>query len=221
MKRKLALVTTMGILLNLLTPQPVSADYVTGDLQRLHWLCSDYQLPVKGYVLEGWFVLENRANMQRILKEQLQLPIGQRQGHLLDGSTLNTSVLQRGSKLYVELQLITEEFAAAQHYYALWQRFADCYQPTRPVGVTIITQLPELLEERTQEQLAAELQYGLGAVQTAATPLDAVGQTAGYSPQLQHCLEIGGEAINYNLAFRQNEQGTVIYLAAPVIYQQY
>ena len=28
-------------------------------------------------------------------------------------------------------------------------------------------------------------------------------------------------SVNYNLAFRQNEQGTVLYLATPVIYQQY
>lgn len=219
-KGKLALVTAMGILLNILTPQPVCADYFTSDLQRLHWLCSDYQLPVRGYVIEGWFALEDKAGVQRVLQEQLHLKMGQRQGNLLDGSALNTSVMRRGQKLYVELQLITEQIDTAQHYYALWQSFADCYQPTRPVGVTVITQLPEVLDDSAQAQLTGELQHSL-SVEEGLVQLDSVRQIAGYSPQLQHRLDIGGQLVNYNLAFRQNEQGTVLYLATPVIYQQY
>lgn len=223
MKRrsKLALMTTIGILLNILTPQPVCADYTAGDLQRLHWLCSDYQLPVRGYVVECWFALDDKPSVQRVLQDQLHLKMGQRQGNLIDGSTLNTSVLRRSGKLYVELQLITEQLNTAQHFYALWQNFADCYQPTRPVGVTIITQLPEVLEEKTQAQLAMELQQSLGVEQETIASLDDVQQTVGYSPQLQHSLDVGGQQINYNLAFRQNEQGMALYLAAPIIYQQY
>ena len=71
MKTKVAILTTMGLLFNLLWPQPVSAEYDTGDLERLQWLCGDYQLPVKGYVIEGWFALQNRPGLQSQLEQQL------------------------------------------------------------------------------------------------------------------------------------------------------
>ena len=73
MKPKIAIVTTISLLCNMLLPQLVSADAYIGDLERLHWLCSDYQLPVKGYVIEGWFVLPNRPGLQAQLEQQLQL----------------------------------------------------------------------------------------------------------------------------------------------------
>lgn len=65
MRKKAALLTTLGLMVNLLLPQPVSADYLTGDLQRLPWLCNDYQLPIKGYVIEGWFSLYNSSRIAK------------------------------------------------------------------------------------------------------------------------------------------------------------
>jgi hypothetical protein len=46
-------------------------------------------------------------------------------------------------------------------------------------------------------------------------------QISGYSPQLQHHLEIGGQPINFNLATVRQESKTAVYLATPIIYQQY
>ena len=221
MRKKAALLTTLGLMVNLLLPQPVSADYLTGDLQRLHWLCNDYQLPIKGYVIEGWFSLYNRPGLQNTLEERLQIKAGQYQGNLLDGSALNSSMLQRGHKIYIELQLITEDFQTAQHYYTLWQSFADNYKECQPVGVTIITEFPECLTMHTREQLLGELQQGLGVDETALHYLDSVQQASGYSPQLRHGLKIGGETINYNFAFAERDSQTILYLATPVIYQQY
>lgn len=221
MKRKIALLTTMGIMMNLLVPQPVGADYFTGDLQRLHWLCTDFQLPVKGYVVEGWFSLYNWPGLQNTIEQQLQLEIGQQQGTLLDGSTLNTSVMRRGQKVYIELQLITENFETAQHYYALWQNFADGHKTAKPVGITVIAEFPELLETRTKEQLTSELLQSLQVEPLADCILDPAQQLTAYSPQLRHSLEIGGQLINCNLAFTQRENKTVLYIATPVIYQQY
>ena len=43
----------------------------------------------------------------------------------------------------------------------------------------------------------------------------------GDSPQLEDGLRVGGEQVNYNIAFVQREKTTAIYLGAPVIYQQY
>lgn len=221
MKRKIALLTTMSIIMNLFTPQPVGADFFTGDLQRLHWLCSDYQLPIKGYVIEGWFSLYNWPGLQNTIEQQLQLESGQHQGLLLDGSTLNTSVQRRGHKFYIELQLVTEHFETAQHYYALWQSFADGYKTTKPVGITIIAEFPELLEERAKEQLASELLQSLCVEPQMGQVLNQSQQFAVYSPQLRHSLEIGGQYINCNVAFTQREDKTIIYVATPVIYQQY
>lgn len=221
MKQKIALLTTMSIVMNLLAPQPVSADYFTGDLQRLHWLCSDYQLPIKGYVIEGWFTLYNWPGLQNSIEQELQLEIGQQQGSLLDGSTINTSVLRRGQKFYIELQLITESFETAKHYYALWQNFADRYKVKKPVGITIIAELPEQLDDAAAEQLTGELLQSLHVEQQEEVLLDQLRQLAVYSPQLRHSLEIGGQEINCNIAFTERESKTVLYIATPVIYQQY
>ena len=38
MKPKIAIVTTISLLCNMLLPQLVSADAYIGDLERLHWL---------------------------------------------------------------------------------------------------------------------------------------------------------------------------------------
>lgn len=221
MKPKIAIVTTISLLLNMMLPQPVSADAYTGDLERLHWLCSDYQLPVKGYVIEGWFMLSNRPGLQSQLQRQLQLKEGQQQGQLLDGSILNSSLLRNGQKYYIELQLITEHLETAQHYYALWQNFADYYGSKKPIGVTVITELPEVLEEAAITQLSGELQQSLQMTQSNTVSTEQAQQICGYSPQLYHTLDIGGEKINCNIAFVQQETKTAVYLATPVIYQQY
>lgn len=221
MKPKIAIFTTISLLLNMILPQPVSADAYTGDLERLHWLCSDYQLPVKGYVIEGWFALSNRPGLQSQLEQQLQLKEGQQQGQLLDGSTLNSSLLRNGQKYYIELQLITEHLETAQHYYALWQNFADGYCIKNPIGVTVIAELPEVLDEAAMTQLFGELQQSLQIAQCNTGITEQMQQICGYSPQLYHTLDIGGEKINCNIAFVQQKTKTAVYLATPVIYQQY
>ena len=221
MKPKIAIFTTISLLLNMMLPQPVSADAYTGDLERLHWLCSDYQLTVKGYVIEGWFALSNRPGLQSQLEQQLQLKEGQQQGQLLDGSTLNSSLLRNGQKYYIELQWITEHLETAQHYYALWQNFADCYCIKKPIGVTVIAELPEVLDEAAVTQLSGELQQSLQIAQSNTGITEQTRQICGYSPQLYHTLDIGGEKINCNIAFVQQKTKTAVYLATPVIYQQY
>lgn len=221
MKTKVAILTTVGLLFNLLWPQSVSAEYDTNDLERLQWLCADYQLPVKGYVIEGWFVLQNRPGLQSQLEQQLQLQEGQQQGQLLDGSTLSTSLLRQGQKYFIELQLVTEHVETAQHYYGRWQNFAHCYGLDKPVGITVIAELPELLEDSAIGQLAGELQQGLQASSGDWVDTEHSWQVCGYSPQLQHSLEIGGQKINFNLAFVRRAERTAVYLATPVIYQQY
>ncbi len=221
MKTKVAILTTVGLLFNLLWPQPVSAEYDTGDLERLQWLCGDYQLPVKGYVIEGWFALPNRPGLQSQLEQQLQLQEGQQQGQLLDGSTLTSSLLRQGQKYFIELQLITEHLETARYYYGRWQNFAHRYGLDKPVGITVIAELPELLEDSAMDQLASELQQGLQATGGDLMDTGHAQQVCGYSPQLQHSLDIGGQKINFNLAFAQRAEKTAVYLATPVIYQQY
>ena len=45
----------LGVLLPVTWIGSASTRSVMADLERLQWLCSDYQLPVAGYVVEGWF----------------------------------------------------------------------------------------------------------------------------------------------------------------------
>ena len=220
MKQKLANITALGLILQLLCPQAVSADDA-GDLLRLHWLCSDFQLPVRAYVVEAWFVLSAYPGLENQLEQQLQIKEGQHQGQLLDGSSLNTSLLRRGAKYYMEVQLITKQFKTAQYYYALWQGFADCYHLERPVGATLIIEMPELLDESAISKLAVELQQSLQADPAELLALEEIRQVAGCSPQMKHYISINGQKINYNLSFTQRQSRTVLYLATPVIYQQY
>ena len=220
MKHRVALAAILGMALPLLAVQPLHADRFSNDLQRLVWLQSDFGLPVKGYVIEGWFCLPCRPGMQVKLERELCLTSGEQQSTLADGSRLNTVLQFRDGYYNVEVQLITEHLDTAQSYYALWQGFADCNQPKQPVGVTMIYEWDEILSLAAQEQLAAELLRGLDVTRDGVI-LDLLGQTSGYSPQLRHCLTIAGKAVNYNLAFRTINKRTVLYLASPVIYQQY
>jgi len=220
MKHRVALAAILGMALPLLAVQPLHADHLSSDLQRLVWLYSDFGLPVKGYVIEGWFCLPYRPGMQVKLERELCLTSGEQQSTLADGSHLNTVLQLRDGYYDIEVQLITEHLDTAQRYYTVWQSFADCNQPKQPVGVTIIHEWNEILSLAAQEQLAAELLRGLDVTRDGVI-LDSLGQTSGYSSQLRHCLSIAGEAVNYNLAFRTVNKKTILYLASPIIYQQY
>lgn len=221
LKPKIVLATAVSLLLNFLLPQPVTADANSGDLERLYWLCSDYQLPVKGYVVEGWFALPCRPGLQKQLEQQLQLTIGQQQGNLTDGSALNRSLSRKGQKYYIELQLITEHLDTARHFYELWQSFADWHQLKNPIGVTVIAELPEVLDNDAMQYLTEEIQQSLQLAQSNTESAAPTLQVSGYSPQFSRGLEIGGQTINFNMAFARRAHKTALYLATPVIYQQY
>lgn len=221
MKQNMMMATTLSLLFSLLLPQPVSGEHTTGNLDRLHWLCSDYQLPVKGYVIEGWFSLPAYPGMQNKIMKQLQIPEGQQTGTLLDGSMINTSLTRREQTYYIELQLITEKFQTAARYYTLWQSFIERYHVKKPIGVTVISQLPEVLDDKTMQELGGELQCSLQPEQNQMHVEAGQLQMYGASPQLEEGLCIGGEQVNYNIAFVQQETTTAVYLGAPVIYQQY
>lgn len=212
-------VTAMGLALQLMMPRAADADH-TGDLERLQWLAGDYQLPVKGYVIEAWFALPERFGLDRVLAQELQIADGERQGTLPDGSLLSSGCAARGGKRYVELQLVTGCCETAQRYYARWQGFADRYR-LRPVGATVVVDLPDAFDARAAEQLTAELAGSLRADSCAVTATETLYQCAGYSPQLCHGLSVGGETVNFDIAFAAREGGTALYLATPVIYQQY
>ena len=221
MRQNMMMATTLSLLLSLLLPQPVSGEHTIGNLDRLHWLCSDYQLPVKGYVVEGWFSLHAYPGMQNKIMKQLQISEGQQTGNLLDGSMINTSFIRKEQNYYIELQLITEKFQTAARYYTLWQSFIERYHVNKPIGVTVIAQLPEVLDDNTMQELGGELQGSLQPKQSQTHAEAGQLQMYGDSPQLEDGLRVGGEQVNYNIAFVQREKTTAIYLGAPVIYQQY
>ena len=91
----------------------------------------------------------------------------------------------------------------------------------KPIGVTVIAQLPEVLDDKTMQELGGELQGSLQPRQSQIHAEAGQVQMYGDSPQLEDGLRVGGEQVNYNIAFVQQEKTTAIYLGAPVIYQQY
>lgn len=221
MKYKLAAVTALSVLMNLAVPQPVANERAICDLERLYWLCTDYQMPVKGYVVEGWFEMPNRLLTADGLEQQLQVKEGAQQQRLADDSVCSANVIRNRGNCYVELQVVTKSIETAKNYHRLWQNFVYGHGISQPIGATILAELPERLDENAMQQWSEELAQSLQAERVAQTTLAQGYQMAGYSPQLSDYLEIDGQKINFNLVFQANENTTVLYLGTPVIYQQY
>ncbi|MBQ5614869.1 MAG: hypothetical protein IIU81_00910, partial [Peptococcaceae bacterium] len=51
MKQKIKWMTVFGLLLPITWLGSTPMRYTAADFERLQWLCSDYQLPVAGYVV--------------------------------------------------------------------------------------------------------------------------------------------------------------------------
>lgn len=220
MKYRLAAVTALGILMNLAAPQTIAGESISGSLERLYWLCADYQLPVKGFVVEGWFEVPNRLFSADMLEQQLHVKEGAKQ-NLADGGTCSASVTKNRESCYVELQVVTKSFETAKEYHSLWRNFTHRYGIAQPIGATILVELPEALEENAMQQWSEELARSLQADWFEQTALAQGCQMAGYSPQLGEGMEISGREINFNLVFQTDGNTTVLYLGTPVIYQQY
>lgn len=221
MKYKLAAVTALSVLMNLAIPQTVASDSVPCDLERLYWLCADYQMPVKGYVVEGWFEMPNHLLTADDLEQQLQVKEGAQQQRLADDSICSANVIRNRESCYVELQVVTKSIETAKNYHRLWQNFVYGHGISQPIGATILVELPETLTEDAMQQWGKELAQSLQAERFEQITLTQGYQMAGYSPQLADYLEIDGKKINFNLVFQAKENTTVLYLGTPVIYQQY
>lgn len=223
MKRNLTILTALGLLLPCLLPSLAVADGNARDLERLYWICSDYQLPVRGYVVEGWFSSSNWVNrtLETELKKQFAIETDSQRIVLQDGSIWNSQIQNQKQNCFVELQLITENLSTAQQYYQRLQEFWQRYGIKKPLGITLIIDLPELLDDAAMKQLGGELLQGLEAKQIDCVSMEQGVQISGYSPQLFHQMQIGAQCINVNLAMMRQEERTVLYLGCPIIYQQY
>lgn len=220
MKQAMKWITAFGILLPITWLQTAPLGYDIADLQRLQWLCRDYQIPVQGYVVEGWFQLDHVPGMDRFLQETLEIQDGYHRITLLDGSTL-TTIMQRKNKTWqIELQLIAKTNAQAVRYYGQWQRFANLYCPKNPIGITVIAAFPEAMDVTTVNQIAQEIADGLELETIAQIADTQYLQLSGYSSQLSHQLNINGEVINSSITIVPEEESTCLYIASPVLYQQ-
>ena len=220
-KYKLAAVTALSVLMNLVVPQPVANDGAVCDLERLYWLCNDYQLPIKGYVVEGWFILPDRFGTVAMLERELSLKEGDYVKILPDDSRYSTSVKKKEQCYYIELQLITEQFTTAKEYALLWQQFVQRHRISQPIGATVIAELPEVLEMAAMQRWSEELSRSMEIKQPEQMAMERGYQMAGYSPQLSEYLNLEGRNINFNVVFQAQEYSSVLYLGTPVIYQRY
>lgn len=221
MKQKLRTATAFGLLMQLMLPRPITDGPAYTDLERLYWLCTDQQLTIQGFVIEGWFVLPDRAWRDAVFTQYFENQEGQQQKLLPDGSIYNCHMEQRKHKRCVEFQLITKNYATASAQYQIWHDVMQRYQIQEPIGVTIVAELPEKLAEETIQQLGSELLQCLHTTYYDQQT-DAWGhQMVGYSPQLEHDLNIANQKININLTFQPEDTKTMLYLGTPVIYQQY
>lgn len=220
MKHTVKWITALGLLLPVTLLQSMSAGICTADLQRLQWLCSDYQVPVQGYVVESWFQIVHVPGMERFLEEKLQIVAGTHQIELADGSVLTTVMHRKEGKWTIELQLIGKSSEEAVRYYTRWQQFADRYCPNHPVGITAIAELPEALSQNASSQIVQELAEGLGLRTISEISTGQYVQLSGYTNQLFHKINVNGEAVNGSITIVPQEQRTYLYIASPVLYQQ-
>ena len=221
MKQKWVTITALSLLMQLSMPKSIASSAAGTDLERLHWLCMDYQLPIKGYVVECWFELPAQTWTEKFLEQHFGNCGGKQQVTYSDGSIYNSSVIRGKEKYSVELQLITQQFATAKTHYKTWQPLLQQCGVQEPVGATIVAVLPEVLKADTMQQFGGELLQSLAVEWFEQTPLDWGHQIVGYSPQLEENLEIAGQNTNINVTFQQQEDDTVLYLGTPIIYQQY
>ncbi len=221
MKNKLKWVAAFSLLLPMTFVQSAAAGSYTADLQRLHWVCRDYQLPIQGYVVEGWLQVVHVPGMEKFLQEQLQIETGIHQVALTDGSMLNTGMTRQNGKWHIEMQLITKSVQQAELYYNRWQQFADRYCPNHPVGVTIVSQLPEQLSEQSQQQLLSELAHSMELEPVSQIQTEQYTQLTGHSKQLLHGITVNGTTVNGSITIAPQEENTWLYVASPILYQQF
>lgn len=221
MNKTLKWIAILGMLLPATFAQSAVAEYQTADLQRLHWLCSDYQLPIQGYVVECWFQVIQVPGMESFLEQNLKVEAGMHQKDLDAGGVLFTSMQLKKGKWQIELQLITKNWAQAQQYYACWQQFSDKYYRSNPVGVTIISELAEPLNMLTSEQLANELAEGLDLQMISNIQTEQYIQVSGRTRQLLHGITVNGETVNASVTIMPQKNSTQIYIASPILYQQF
>lgn len=190
------------------------------DFERLQWLCSDYQLSVAGYVVEGWFQATQIPGMERFLSEQLRISSGLHRIELDDGSILTTSMQRKNSEWQIELQLIAKTPIQAIQYYRLWQNFADKFAPNHPVGITVVAELPEPLETDVANQVIYELAKGLALTPQSLIRAEQYQQLSGFTDQLQHTIHINGTPVNGSITIVPEAERTCLYIASPILYQQ-
>lgn len=220
MKKALKWMTAFSILLPVTWLQTTAFGYDTADLQRLQWLCRDYQIPVQGYVVEGWFQLGNMPGMEHFLQEKLEIQDGFHRQELSDGSIL-TTIMQRKNKTWsIELQLIAKTSEQATRYYKQWQRFSNFYCPENPVGITVIAAFPEAIDIAGVDEIVREIADGLGLETIAQISDTQYLQLSGYTEQLLHKLCVNGTKINSSITIVPEEDRTCLYIASPLLYQQ-
>ena len=105
-------------------------------------------------------------------------------------------------------------------YYSLWQRFADRYSPNHPVGITVMAELPELLEIDVANQVIQELADGLALTPQSMIRAEQYQQLSGFTEQLQHTIYINGIPVNSSITIVPEAERTCLYIASPILYQQ-
>ena len=220
MKQTMKWVAMLGLLVPITWLGTTSARSVLSDLERLQWLCSDYQLPVAGYVVEGWFQTVHIPGMEHFLEEQLQISTGMHRIELADGSILTTVMQRKDKEWQIELQLIAKTIGQAAQYYGRWQRFAERYSPNHPIGVTVVAELPEPLDVQTSDWLMQELAESLAMTPNAFIQETGYQQLSGFTPQLHHKIQVNGTPVNSSITVVPELERTCLYIASPMLYQQ-
>ena len=220
MKQNIKWMAILGFLLPITWLGSTSMRYTAADFERLQWLCSDYQLSVAGYVVEGWFQATQIPGMERFLSEQLRISSGLHRIELDDGSILTTSMQRKNSVWQIELQLIAKTPIQAMQYYRLWQNFADKFAPNHPVGITVVAELPEPLETDVANQVIYELAKGLALTPQSMIRAEQYQQLSGFTDQLQHTIHINGTPVNGSITIVPEAERTCLYIASPILYQQ-
>ncbi|MBQ5369257.1 MAG: hypothetical protein IIU56_03475 [Peptococcaceae bacterium] len=220
MKQNIKWMAILGLLLPITWLGSTSMRYTAADFERLQWLCSDYQLSVAGYVVEGWFQATQIPGMERFLSEQLSISSGLHRIELDDGSILTTSMQRKNSVWQIELQLIAKTPIQAMQYYRLWQNFADKFAPNHPVGITVVAELPEPLETDVANQVIYELAKGLALTPQSMIRAEQYQQLSGFTEQLQHTIHINGTPVNGSITIVPEAERTCLYIASPILYQQ-
>lgn len=214
MEKILNLAAIMAMAAQLATAAIVPAN----GLAVLKEIAAHQQLMVDGIVCEAW-IPEPSYRAAKALMNALAIDGVPASGEYALSEGTTAKVCYDSEQLIV--QVVTTSASEGEYYYQKLYRWMACFGQGRPVGATVLAQIPEAMEADKCQALVADAMSQLPAQLRGSMQEGRMISSAYYVPGVAPVLKIAGQPVNINMACVRETDRTRLYLGTPVIYQQY